>query len=607
MKLRLLTSLIALSLTACNGSDNSEEKTPAIKTSTLSGKAANGYLVGANVCLDLNKNGKCESNEPITTTAANGVYKLTIGQFDQHKYPLVVEVTESTIDEDTNQPVGKAYTLSAPAAKGEFISPISTLVHYLMKQYNLELEEATTLLKAQLRYLPIENIDLLEDYIANKTHEQGLSYKKLHQVAQVTAMMLAENQSEVLKKLSEMGDDPANAHQVLSTKALNEIKAISSYISEIDPDELITSAKIPSINLEIGSELEALIARTKLARQANEDFEIAEAYLGGLYTFNGHKSHYGAYVRASAYQWQKETDNSYTQFFAHHTKSPFQEEWQAPVTSIVNYDLTKEGWKLNHSKSGQINGQITTQKNQWIYLGDNSSESSRFTEIDLTNVDIQKVFTTAMLDVFDQGNNSSALFSAGAKAYKAVHNFTQDHYSIEANYDDKCREYSSFKYQNETTICEAVSYNIQLDYIMATSLDQLFDANDGRTVNGAILKRETPGSLNGVAIYEVTSWNHDQQEQEVVSTYKGSWEITEPYPGNPVLSVTYPETTKLVARNNGGYIMDSWYAVIDGYVRHVWKQNAGDIQVNMDGFYYFNEIAARDIDQALNIQSPAFK
>ena len=436
MKLRLLTSLIALSLTACNGSDNSEEKTPAIKTSTLSGKAANGYLVGANVCLDLNKNGKCESNEPITTTAANGVYKLTIGQFDQHKYPLVVEVTESTIDEDTNQPVGKAYTLSAPAGKGEFISPISTLVHYLMKQYNLELEEATTLLKAQLRYLPIENIDLLEDYIANKTHEQGLSYKKLHQVAQVTAMMLAENQSEVLKKLSEMGDDPANAHQILSTKALNEIEAISSYISEIDPDELITSAKIPSINLEIGSEIEALIARTKLARQANEDFEIAEAYLGGLYTFYGRKNlDDSSHIRVSAYQWQKETDNSYTEFFAHHKKLPFQEEWQAPTTaSFADYYLTKEGWKLNYPKSGQTNGQVTTKKNKLLYLGENSSQSSRFTEIGLGNVDIQKIFTTAMLDVLNQGNNTGTLFSAGAKAYKDVHSFKQDHYIIEANY-----------------------------------------------------------------------------------------------------------------------------------------------------------------------------
>ena len=44
-------------------------------TSTAAGKAYDGYLVGALVCVDLNLNKGCDSDEPNATTGAGGTLK----------------------------------------------------------------------------------------------------------------------------------------------------------------------------------------------------------------------------------------------------------------------------------------------------------------------------------------------------------------------------------------------------------------------------------------------------------------------------------------------------------------------------------------------------
>jgi len=43
-----------------------------------SAKAIDGYIFGAKVCLDINSNNTCDSNEPYTTTANDGSYSLSV-------------------------------------------------------------------------------------------------------------------------------------------------------------------------------------------------------------------------------------------------------------------------------------------------------------------------------------------------------------------------------------------------------------------------------------------------------------------------------------------------------------------------------------------------
>ncbi|MEC8104037.1 MAG: hypothetical protein VXZ24_07080 [Pseudomonadota bacterium] len=55
-----------------SGSDNAADDNGT--TTSLSGKAADGYLAGARVCLDLNNNTACDDGEPTATTSAGGSY-----------------------------------------------------------------------------------------------------------------------------------------------------------------------------------------------------------------------------------------------------------------------------------------------------------------------------------------------------------------------------------------------------------------------------------------------------------------------------------------------------------------------------------------------------
>ncbi len=65
----------AILATGCGGGGSSSSSDGITETSegvTVSGRAADGYLVQANVCADLNANGQCDAGEPNTTTGAGG-------------------------------------------------------------------------------------------------------------------------------------------------------------------------------------------------------------------------------------------------------------------------------------------------------------------------------------------------------------------------------------------------------------------------------------------------------------------------------------------------------------------------------------------------------
>ena len=107
--LKVLSSSLVFSLLYGCGSETAVDKstTPSTPTTpttplaiTITGTAADGYLRGAKVCLDVNENGVCETAEPQDTTIVGGVYVITVAPDIDIDKPLLVEVSERTIDED---------------------------------------------------------------------------------------------------------------------------------------------------------------------------------------------------------------------------------------------------------------------------------------------------------------------------------------------------------------------------------------------------------------------------------------------------------------------------------------------------------------------------
>ena len=96
MNLRRLTlafSLVgasSLGLFGCGGSSNDF---PEILT--LEGRAIDGYLSNAYVCVDLNRNRICDSGEPSDTTDSVGNFSIQSPDSDA---PLILESLADTFD-----------------------------------------------------------------------------------------------------------------------------------------------------------------------------------------------------------------------------------------------------------------------------------------------------------------------------------------------------------------------------------------------------------------------------------------------------------------------------------------------------------------------------
>ncbi|MFK8019732.1 MAG: hypothetical protein AB8B86_08190 [Pseudomonadales bacterium] len=173
-------------------------ETPTPAANTVSGKVADGYLVGAVVCLDLNANKRCDADEPQAISTAGGVYDLEIPEeLNPNDYLLVVEVPANAIDEDTYEEVGGEYVMTAPAGMQDFVSPITTIIQTQIESNpGMSADEAEASVKTQLGYEPEDDIDLFEDYVEAKDDENqpdSAEYERVHRIAQVAARALESN------------------------------------------------------------------------------------------------------------------------------------------------------------------------------------------------------------------------------------------------------------------------------------------------------------------------------------------------------------------------------------------------------------------------------
>jgi hypothetical protein len=96
---------------------------------TIKGRVIDGYIEGAVVCLDVNRNGRCDGSEAQVYSDAGGAYELTIPK--DSTAPLVAEVIAGR-SRDSDQPqttVDVSFRMASPArAYSTDITPFSTLV-----------------------------------------------------------------------------------------------------------------------------------------------------------------------------------------------------------------------------------------------------------------------------------------------------------------------------------------------------------------------------------------------------------------------------------------------------------------------------------------------
>ncbi|USD40024.1 hypothetical protein J4N42_08015 [Vibrio sp. SCSIO 43135] len=255
-KRSLLAITVAATLAACGSDDTSSTDTTneGAATTSLTAKAADGYLVGANACLDLNGDKVCNDDEPSSVTGDGGEFTISgITQEQLEQGVILIEIVENqTIDLDNpDVTLAKSYTLTAPPGS-DFISPITTLLQNEIENGS-SVEEATAKIKTQLG----TSLDITEDYVEAKSSddysaEEQAAFENLHRISQVTAGIMADNTDALEAAASGAG---ISVEQLTSLILEEVTQVISNIVQQVeqyaDQDEFDSS----SIATSIGSSL----------------------------------------------------------------------------------------------------------------------------------------------------------------------------------------------------------------------------------------------------------------------------------------------------------------------------------------------------------------
>lgn len=165
-----LVAFMSIFLAGCGGGGSSSiatEEAPVATESALTGKVIDGYISGATVCLDLNNNYTCDPDEPSALSGAGGSYTFTYEGTIPEGIQILADIPIGAVDEDLGL-VDKPYSMLAPAANPEVVTPLTTLVSQEIQSSAGQLtpEEAEKSVKLMLG---IDESDSLlgNDFVAN--------------------------------------------------------------------------------------------------------------------------------------------------------------------------------------------------------------------------------------------------------------------------------------------------------------------------------------------------------------------------------------------------------------------------------------------------------
>lgn len=129
----LILASIAISLTACGGGGGGGSS-PSAAANTLTGVAVDGYLQGATVFLDINRNGLADAGEPVTSTDLSGRYALDYSAVTGSVSGLPIVVTGG-VDSDTGFAfAGKLSAQVESVSQAQVVTPMTTLVDTMVSQ-----------------------------------------------------------------------------------------------------------------------------------------------------------------------------------------------------------------------------------------------------------------------------------------------------------------------------------------------------------------------------------------------------------------------------------------------------------------------------------------
>ncbi len=291
-----VAAAVVLGMTGCGGSDGDtpatltpEGNNPITPTSTtLTGKAVDGYLADSTVCLDLTLDGLCqESAEPFAISSDNGSFSLELTKEQKELYPEYEDaplLVYGGYDIDT----GADFTgkLKAPYAESANISPISTVLESLIKGGNTK-ERAEELTKTMLGLESDSDLGadpVLEAKTNPKLLKAALKLQKsLEILAGADANLLEELFNKLAQEVKDNGGDLEEVIKAIGSGDAKEdgaVKIIGQIELIEDSDTAVIGTKVGAVKQEIVVKVDAnesLPSDTQLKAIREKDFQQLRA------------------------------------------------------------------------------------------------------------------------------------------------------------------------------------------------------------------------------------------------------------------------------------------------------------------------------------------
>ncbi|WP_255199136.1 hypothetical protein [Vibrio sp. 05-20-BW147] len=456
----ILAIAVALTLAACSSED--KDATIIDKThtqSSLTARAADGYLIGANACLDLNANKTCDSDEPSTITGDNGEFtlnNLTPEQIATGSV-LIEVIAGQTKDADYGDaPLTKSYRLTAPPGS-HFVSPLTTLVQNEIEN-GLTLEKAKAAVQAKLG----TKLDLAADYVEGKSPQAANTanqqeFARLHRIAQVTATIMAENTDKLEEAASGAG---ISVEKLTSLIAEEVLKTISNVVTSVDNagenfDPIKIGQDIDTQHIGInGANLKDKVSINEAAKSAAET-NLAELMLTeSLHWFAGEKSDDTTSLSFGLVKLDKNNQVVDQEYELDNTTHTF-----IPVTDMTNTEqliLDKDGWEAESDAIVKIvlneDGSIILQTNNTVKDAKVSAK-----KMDLSGLNVSTVLKkSADDDVWASVTPQDLNFPANTYAYiVSSENLEGGFYSF--NRGSWCKDDGSDRYSTLKQMCNGIS------------------------------------------------------------------------------------------------------------------------------------------------------
>jgi hypothetical protein len=274
-----------------NSSADSDSAPSETTAASVAGATADGYLVGANVCLDTDADNSCSGEATITTSTEGGAFEISgATEADFAQYPLLTEIVEDvTTDADRITEAnptgvigtGEGFVLASPPglldAEGKaFISPITSLVENQRLRAIANGQSPSDALasgKAAILAL-IGDVDLTADYIAASAsgdEAAKAAAERIHILARAVTGLLADAKQEVAAAIAN-GDLTAADTAAMFSVAINQIvKQVSTVVSDVE------TALVSINSTEYASDAARATALSSAIAQIVTDNDVVDA------------------------------------------------------------------------------------------------------------------------------------------------------------------------------------------------------------------------------------------------------------------------------------------------------------------------------------------